>query len=162
VTASTAASAETLPAPSAGAAAVTSTGAQLVGTGYTDVSTLTIAGIIDPATGQITPTSPGQVKSSKIGVTPQITQPACAGRTDFYRIIDSSGFTRCFANSGTATLSSGYWTNITTLCPGANTGRTEYVNGSTNTWSVWRGPVSPYSTCYSFGSPVPAFAVQIQ
>ena len=95
-------------------------------------------------------------------MTPFITNPSCGGRIDFYRIIDTSGYQRCFANSGTWTLTSGYWVNIKYLCPGNNNGRTKYWTGSVNYWSVWRGPETNWNTCYAFSDPgVPAFAVQI-
>jgi hypothetical protein len=144
-----------------------STGTILVGSGQIDVSQLTIVGIIDPATGEITdiapmhpaPTAPSATASRLI--TPFITHPACAGRTDFYRLIDTSGYQQCFANTGVYTLTSGYWVNTQYLCPGNNYGRTEYLNGTINTWSLWRGPELVYSTCYQFAYPVPAFAVQI-
>lgn len=145
--------------------AVASADGAVVGSGYIDVSTLTIAGTIDKATGQITavtPYSPAPITPSAGHVTPRTTMEPCQGRKDYYRIIDTSGFQRCFAYSGTYALSSGYWTQIQYLCPGNNRGRTEYVNGSTNTWSVWRGAETNFDTCYSFGgTPVPAFAVQI-
>ncbi|WP_139368797.1 type IV pilin N-terminal domain-containing protein [Agreia bicolorata] len=147
-----------------------STGTQLVGGEYTDVSKLTIVGTINPATGQITDVTPHH--PAPLSSTPpsapeagqaslQTTQPDCDGRTDFYRIIDTDGYTRCFANSGSLALDSGYWSNIILLCPGNNEGRTEWVDGSTNTWSLWRGPEADYNTCYSFDYGVPAFAVQI-
>lgn len=156
------ASASTSPTPSINAPSVDPTSG-IVGTGWTDLSTITIVGTIDPKTGKVTDTPPHPLSTpSGTGVIqPMITNPPCNGRTDFYRIIDSSGYTRCFANSGTWTLADSYWTNITTLCPGNNRGRTEWLNGVTNTWSVWRGPESNYNYCYSFSSPVPAFAVQI-
>lgn len=137
---------------------------QLAGAGYIDVSQLIVVGMIDRVTGEITSVTPSAPPSRRpIGmqVSPQITMPPCAGRKDFYRIIDTSGYQRCFANSGTWSLSSGYWSNILYLCPGNNRGRTEWVNGTTNTWSVWRGAEWNYDTCYSFGSGVPAWAVQI-
>ena len=166
VPATTAASAQTFPSPSIPSAPAASTGVELVGTGYTDLSSLHIVGTINPVTGQITstptPTPTPAAKPSPLVVTPQIHQPACNGRIDYYRIIDDSGYTRCFASSGVYMLSSSYWSNIQTLCPGNNRGRTEYVNGSTNTWSVWRDPTGDYTSCYSFAYPVPAFAVQIQ
>ena len=89
------------------------------------------------------------------------TNPPCEGRNDYYRIISSSGLQRCFAWAGTYELSSGYWTQTQYLCPGNNRGRTKYVAGSYNYWSVWRGPESDFTTCYEFNTPVAAFAVQI-
>jgi hypothetical protein len=147
----------------AASAAPSSSIGGLQGSGHIDVSSLTIVGKIDPATGKITdvtPYHPAPIAESSGGAL-QITSPDCDGRIDFYRIVDSSGNQLCFANSGTWTRADGYWANILYLCPGNNEGRTEWVNGSTNTWSVWRGPESDYNTCYSFGDPVPAFAVQI-
>lgn len=94
-------------------------------------------------------------------MTPLITHPACAGRIDFYRIIASDGTVQCFANAGIYTLSSGHWDALY-LCPGNNKGRTEYLNGNTNTWSLWRGPMADYNSCYSFVYSVRAFAVAIQ
>lgn len=133
-----------------------------VGTGWTDVSSLTIVGTIDPATGAVTMLAQPQTPTATSShlVTPQITHPDCNGRIDFYRIISSAGNTECFANSGIYTLSSGNWPAMY-LCPGNNNGRTEYLNGNTNTWSLWRGPMADYNSCYSFGSDVRAFAVQI-
>lgn len=163
LSATSVASAETLSATPTIAA--TSANGGVVGSGYIDVSTLSIAGTINPATGEITavtPYSPAPLKPTAGHASPQTTMPACQGRKDYYRIIDTSGYQRCFAYSGTYALSSGYWTQIQYLCPGNNRGRTEYVNGSTNTWSVWRGAETNFDTCYSFGgTPVPAFAVQI-
>jgi len=144
---------------------VTSGSTALVGTGRTDVSTLKIVGTIDPATGKITDTPAHAVSSAPSGATvsPQITQPACNGRIDFYRLVSpSTGATYCFANSGTATLPSGYWPQIMLLCPGNNVGRTEYYYGDTDYWSLWRGKMADNNSCYSFDAPVAAFAVQIK
>lgn len=76
-------------------------------------------------------------------------------------MIDIRGNQQCFANAGVYTLTSGYWVDTKYLCPGNNQGRTKYLNGTVNTWSVWRGPESNWNTCYAFAYEVPAFAVQI-
>lgn len=143
-----------------------------VGSDTVDVSNLTIVGVIDSTTGEITDVTPYHPEptthNGDTAGTPEsgwyttfITHPDCAGRKDFYRLISSKGVQQCFANAGTYELSSGYWTQTQYLCPGNNNGRTKYYAGSANYWSVWRGPESNYDTCYEFNTPVPAFAVQI-
>lgn len=82
----------------------------------------------------------------------RISEKPCAGRHDFYRLVNTSGTNYCFANAGTKSFSRD---KIKGHCPGANQGKFTYhyftaggyrYDGETS----YRGPLpsSKYSTCY--------------
>ena len=81
---------------------------------------------------------------------PLTTNPPCQARTDFYRLISTTG-QFCFANKGMLSV---YIQNVQEICAGDNTGRILYDNSQ---WSPLRGP----GGCWPFQGTVTANKVQI-
>lgn len=83
----------------------------------------------------------------------RISEKPCAGRHDFYRMVNTSGTNYCFANKGSKNI---VRKNIKGVCPGANEGqiRYRYNNGTAlvTELSPKRGPYPPsqYTTCHWF------------
>ncbi|MCU6482714.1 hypothetical protein QO003_002063 [Arthrobacter silviterrae] len=139
--------------------------------GWIDPASLNIVGFEGPATSSAA--SPAELAkfqtalpqlpaTQRSGIQPLTTQPNCAGRIDFYRWVLENGTTYCFANAGELYASPGVW-GVRYLCPGNNVGRTLYQDGvGVNMWSLWRGPMANYNTCYDFGGPVAGKGLQIQ
>jgi hypothetical protein len=80
------------------------------------------------------------------------TNPPCAGRTDFYRVLNNDGW-HCFASDGELDV---FITNVTAVSPGNNKGHVMTTGGD---WSPWRGPGEGI---YYFNFPVTVLKIEIR
>ncbi|MCU1529188.1 MAG: hypothetical protein JWP75_2951 [Frondihabitans sp.] len=125
---------------------------QLIGSGWTDPSTLEVVDWVDPGAEK----EPPPRHPDPISVPARTVAATCSGRKDFYRVIDWNGKTFCFSNKGEIYPNSIYSAKY--LCPGNNVGSSYYrqrSNGSYQ-WSLWRDGHSNWNQCYQFSGPSPA------
>lgn len=81
----------------------------------------------------------------------------CALTLNFYKLINTSNATTCYANAGSLNINVA---KVKKICPGNNRGRLLYTLNGETYWSTWRGKDAA-GVCYSFPNPVTGKKIEI-